>query len=68
MAKYSLLRHKTSGERVVRINKTRELVKEFEQPERFKELAKRARNNARQSQRNELLRSFGLTKTPYGWE
>ena len=61
MAKYTLLKNKDGG-RAIRINKTGKIVKESEDPEEYMRLRKRAQTNARQRERDDVLRDLGLTK------
>lgn len=63
--KYTLLVNKNTKERSVRINKTGEVVKESLEPDKYKELRKKALTNLRAGSRNELMESLGLTKV-YG--
>ena len=65
--KYTLLKNKVSGERSIRIVGG-EIVKESENPVRYAELRKRALANKHRADRDDILRSCGLVKTPYGWE
>ena len=70
MAKYALLKNKDGG-RAIRINKTGMVVKESEDPEEYMRLRKRAQTNARQRERNDVLRDLGLTEVRSGktyWE
>ena len=66
--KYTLLKNRTTGERKVRLNDTGELVSELEDKARYNMLRKRAQRNQAHQDRDELYRSSGLCKTPYGWE
>ena len=61
MAKYTLLKNK-EGERAIRINKTGAVVKESEDPEEYMRLQKRAQTNARQRERDDVLRDLGLKR------
>ena len=66
--KYTLLINKVTGDRSVRNNKTGEVVIEKDNPVLYNELRKKAVNNQRNKQRNQLYSDLGLKKTPYGWE
>ncbi len=56
--KYRLVKYKGSGIRAVVIVSTVEIVKESEEPERYKELRKKAIDNVIARQKNEVLRDF----------
>lgn len=62
MSKYTLLKNKQTGERAIRINKTGETISEKDNPDTYTELRKRALNNLKTRQRNEVLKDLGLVK------
>ena len=66
--KYSLMINKVTGVRSVRINETGEMVRESEDAGRYNILRKRAKANTQRAVRDDVYRSYGLVKTPYGWE
>ena len=66
--KYSLMKNKVTGVRSIRINETGEMVRESEDPGRYNILRKRAKANTQRAVRDDVYRSCGLVKTPYGWE
>jgi len=68
MAKYTLLKNKETGLRSVRVNPTGEVVQETIDSNRYADLRKKALNNSKQASYNDVMRSVGWTKTPYGWE
>ena len=61
MAKYTLLKNKDGG-RAIRINKTGAIIEESENPEEYMRLRKRAQTNQRNADRDDAMRSLGLTK------
>ena len=66
--KYSLMINKMTGARSIRINETREMVRESEDPGRYAILRKRAKANTQRAVRDDVYRGMGMVKTPYGWE
>ena len=66
--KYTLLINKTTGARAIRLNETGEKITELENPVRYAQLRKRAKTNRSRAIRDDMYRSYGLVKTPYGWE
>ena len=65
--KYTLLKNKVTGERSIHVSGEGR-VRESEDPARYNMLRKRAKANNARMDRNEAYRSYGLVKTPYGWE
>jgi len=61
MAKYVLLKNKTTNERSVRITGG-QIVTEKDQPEEYKRLRKLATKNLNQAAKNDAYRSCGLKK------
>jgi hypothetical protein len=68
MSKYSLLQSKSTGQLVIKNNKTGELTYKDQEPEKYSDLRRKALSNRRQAERNDCLKSLGLVKTAYGWE
>ena len=62
MAKYTLKINKVTNERSVVINKTGEVIVESIDPVKYNELRKKAINNLKSKQRNDVYESLGLTK------
>jgi len=60
--KYTLLKNKLSGERSIYNNETREKIRESENPILYFELRKKALNNLRAKENNDVMRSLGLTR------
>jgi hypothetical protein len=60
--KYTLLKNKVTGERSIRINATGERIFESLNPDEYKTLRKKALTNKRRANRDDLMRSCGLTK------
>ena len=61
-AKYTLLVNKETQERSIRINSTGERIFESQEPDRYRELRKRALRNAQSRARDDIMSSLGLTK------
>ena len=55
MNKYRLIKSKTTGERAIINNTTSEVITEHAQPERYKELRKKAITNMFKRERNAIL-------------
>ena len=58
--KYSLLKSKTTGIRMVRDNVTKKVVSEADSPKEYMELRKKALRNLRQSEFSSTMRDLGL--------
>ena len=62
MAKYSLLKNKTTNERSVRINSNGVIITEKDNPKEYLELRKKALNSLRRREKDSLMEDMGLTK------
>ena len=60
--KYTLLKNKVTGERKCRNNDTGEIVLESAEPEKYAALRKKALANISRAERDDVMRSCGLTK------
>ena len=70
--KYTLLKNKVTGARSILVCPTPSqeplIISESDKPAEYARLRKLAIKNGNVRERDAVLRSCGLVKTPYGWE